>query len=109
MTGRRASWSSRPRGIKSVDDPPPIPDDVLADYALDLFLKGYEPLLYAANLGLTPEQVWDQIRYTLQECFNKLSREGKAGRPQKDNAKPASLAQRERRRLARLKGANRNG
>lgn len=80
---------------------PPIPDEVLADHAIDLFLKRYEPLLYAADLGLTPEQVWDQIRYTLQECLDKLSRQGKAGRPQEDNVKPASIAQRERRRQKR--------
>lgn len=65
----------------------PIEDDFLADRALELFLAGREPLLYAADLGLTPEQVYDQIRWTLKlyiekalAAQTKLNRKGKAGR-----------------------------
>lgn len=90
------------------DSKPPIHDDVLADYALELFLKGYEPLLYAADLGLTPEQVWDVLRLALRHCRDTHGRKGKAGRKQQENVKPASIKQRKRRLLAGLKERNHN-
>lgn len=65
----------------------PILDDDVADRAIELFLAGHEPLLFAANLGLMPEQVYDQIRWTLRLYIDKalaaqtkLNRKGKAGR-----------------------------
>lgn len=65
----------------------PIADEMLADRAIELFLAGYSPDLYAWELGCTPEQVWDQIRVTLRihvekalAAQQKLSRKG-TGRP----------------------------
>ena len=49
----------------------PIADESTADRAIELFLSGFDPLLYAADLGLTPEQVWDQIRTTLRIYIEK--------------------------------------
>lgn len=74
----------------------PISDDDLADRAIELFLAGYEPMLFARDLGLTPEQVYDQIRWTLQLYIDKalaaqtkLSRKG-TGRPRKADALSAA-------------------
>ena len=61
----------------------PIADDDLADRAIELFLAGYDPLLFAADLGLSPETVFAQIRTTLRiyiEKAQRLSRKGRAGR-----------------------------
>lgn len=58
----------------------PITDDAVAERAIALFLAGYDPLLFAADLNLTPETVFDQIRWTLNDCQEKLSRRGRAGR-----------------------------
>jgi len=65
----------------------PIADEVTADRAIELFLSGYDPLLYAADLEVTPEQVFDQIRTTLRIYIEKslvaeqkLNRKG-TGRP----------------------------
>ena len=67
---------------------PPIADEATAERVIDQFLAGYEPLLYAADLGLTPEQVLDQIRWTLQAYITealtsarKLSRKGTGRKP----------------------------
>lgn len=62
---------------------PPIADESTAERVIESFLAGYDPLLYAADLGLTPEQVFDQVRWTLSlyiEKAQRLSRKGKAGR-----------------------------
>ena len=59
---------------------PPIADESTAERVIESFLAGYDPLLYAADLGLTPEQVFDQIRWTLKRYIEKLTRKGKAGR-----------------------------
>lgn len=65
----------------------PIADELIADRAIELFLAGYSPDLYAWELGCTPEQVFDQIRTTLRiyvekalAAEQKLSRKG-TGRP----------------------------
>jgi len=58
----------------------PIQDEDLADKAVDLFVAGYEPLLYAGDLGATPAQVWDTLRLALRHCRDNHGRVGKAGR-----------------------------
>ena len=60
---------------------PPIADEATAERVIDQFLAGHEPLLYAADLGLTPEQVIDQIRWTLAQYVRKLSRKGTGRKP----------------------------
>lgn len=87
----------------------PIQDELVADHAIDMFIAGYEPLLYANNLGLTPEQVWTVFRDALKHCRSYHGRKGKAGRKQQPTVKLASLAQRERRAHAKLKREKRNG
>lgn len=60
----------------------PIADELLADRAIEQFLLGYDPLLYAADLGLSPEQVFDQIRVTLRIYIEKsMAAEQKLRRP----------------------------
>lgn len=61
---RKAASTQTSTTMKSIIHP--IPDEASAERALELFLAGYDPLLYAADLGLTPEQVFDQIRATLR-------------------------------------------
>lgn len=83
----------------------PIQDEVTADRAIELFLAGYEPLLFAADLGVTPEQVWDQIRVTLRLHIGKnlaaakrsAENGAKGGRPRDKNPSPAAVAKRESR------------
>lgn len=58
----------------------PIADEATAERAVELFLAGHDPLLYAADLHLPPETVLDQIRWTLRQCQDRLSRRGRAGR-----------------------------
>lgn len=86
----------------------PIADESLADRAIELFLAGHDPLLYAADLGLTPETVFDQIRTTLRihiektlAAEQKLSRKG-TGRPPLFG-KPMSNAERLQRSRAKKK------
>jgi len=68
----------------------PIPDENTAERVIELFLAGYDPLLFAADFGLTSEQVIDQIRWTLKIYVektiaqaHKLRRKGMAGRKPK--------------------------
>jgi len=88
----------------------PIPDEAAADRAIELFLRGFDPLLFAADLGLTPEQVWDQIRVTLQiyvekalAAEQKLSRKGTGRKPL--FGRPMTNAERQRRKYAKKKQA----
>lgn len=74
----------------------PIQDELLANNAVDWFIAGQEPLLYAADLGATPEQVWDTLRIALQHCRDNHSRPT-AGRKLSDTSNPKSLAKREQR------------
>lgn len=85
---------------------PPITDEAAAERVIDQFLAGYEPLLFAADLGLTPEQVLDQIRWTLQRYITealtsarKLSRKGTGRKPIGD----APMTSTERAKRARKK------
>lgn len=71
----------------------PLQDDYIAERALDLFLAGYEPLLYAADLGVEPEEVWDTLRQALIHCRDNHARPG-AGRPRIETENPKTLAQR---------------
>lgn len=68
----------------------PIADESTAERVIEQFLAGYDPLLFAGDFGLTPEQVFDQIRWTLRLYVEKaladarkLSRRGRAGRKPK--------------------------
>ena len=60
---------------------PPIADEATAERVIEWFLAGYEPLLFAADFGLSPEQVIDQIRWTLALYVRKLSRKGTGRKP----------------------------
>lgn len=88
----------------------PIADEMLADRAIELFRRRYDPLLFAADLGLTPEQVWDQIRVTLDiyiekslAAEQKLRRKGTGRKPLFD--RPMTNAERQRRKYAKKKQA----
>lgn len=70
----------------------PIQDEILATTAIDYFIAGHEPLLYASDLGATPEQVWDTIRVALKRCRDTHGRPN-AGRPKTGTQNPKSLAQ----------------
>lgn len=61
------------------EQPPPIADEARAERAIELFLAGYDPLLFAAELGLTPEQVNAQIRWTLSLYIARAARLGRKG------------------------------
>ena len=81
---------------------PPIADEATAERVIDQFLAGYEPLLFAADFGLTPDQVIDQIRWTLQRYITealtsaqKLSRKGTGRKP--IGAKPMTSTERAKR------------
>jgi hypothetical protein len=87
-----------------------ISDETIGEEAVDRFLSGYDPLLYAAGLGLTPEQVWDQIRATLRiyvdkatAAEQKLSRKG-TGRKSLFG-RPMTNAERQRRKIAKQKAS----
>ena len=54
--------------------PRPIQDEITADKAVDMFLAGFEPFLYAADLNATPEQVWDTLRAALIHCRDSHAR-----------------------------------
>lgn len=71
----------------------PIEDEFLADKAIDLFIAEYEPLLYAADLGATPQQVWDTIRTALKHCRDNHTRPT-AGRKTIETNNPKTIAQR---------------
>lgn len=73
--------------------PHSIQDDIAATQAIDQFIAGYEPLLYAADLNATPEQVWDTLRVALKHCRDNHSRPT-AGRPKIKTDNPRSLASR---------------
>lgn len=86
----------------------PIADELTADRAIELFLAGHDPLLFAANLGLTPEQVWNQIRVTLRiyvekalAAEQKLSRKGTGRKPL--FGRPMTNAERQKRKYAKKK------
>jgi len=86
----------------------PIQDEMIADRAIELFLAGNEPLLFATDLGVTPEQVWNQIRVTLRLHISKnlaaakrsAKNGAKGGRPRNNNPSPAALAKRKSRARA---------
>lgn len=78
---------------------PPIADEATAERMIDQFLAGHEPLLFAADFGLTPDQVLDQIRWTLRAYITevitsarKLSRKGTGRKPL--GAKPMTSTER---------------
>jgi hypothetical protein len=71
----------------------PIQDETAAEKAIELFCAGYEPLLYAADLGVEPEQVWDTLRQALIHCRDNHARPN-AGRPQVESENPSTLRSR---------------
>lgn len=87
----------------TITQPQPIADDNIAECVIEQFLAGYDPLLFAGDFDLTPEQVTDQIRWTLRLYVEKaiadgrkLSRKGRAGRKPKpdDQVSAKTRAQR---------------
>jgi hypothetical protein len=92
---------------------PPITDEATAERVIDQFLAGHEPLLYAADFGLTPDQVLDQIRWTLRAYITealtsarKLSRKGTGRKPLGDA--PMSSTERAKRTRKRKQAERQN-
>lgn len=79
---------------------PPITDETTAERAIDQFLAGYDPLLYASDLGLTPEQVFDQIRYLLDIFIAERMARSKGGK-KGGKARASALTAAQRTEIAR--------
>lgn len=65
----------------------PIQDERAAEKAVDLFIAGCEPLLYASDLGATPEQVYDTLRVALRHCRDNHARPTAGRKPVGKRAK----------------------